>query len=161
MKVRRGPLLRISARLVLAWLLGTGTGAGAEELGRLFSTPEERDRLDLVRTSGEPAARSDSGSRAAPAQTTSRLSVNGLVMRERGPDAVWINGERVSRGERTREGIRGQGEEGARVRVILPQDAGVVRLKAGQQIDLAHDAGLGAAPAAGGPPGARIDAPEP
>lgn len=160
MRVPRGLLLRILSCLVVAWPLGPE--AGAQDLGRLFSTPAERDRLDLVRASGEQAGRSDSD---PGTQSTSRLSVNGLVMRERGPDSVWINGERVSRGERTREGIRGQGEAGARVRVILPRDAGILWLKAGQKIDFApgaaHGADPAAAPATGEPPGARTGASEP
>ena len=77
------------------------------------------------------------------------------MTRERGPDSVWINGERVSRNERTSEGIRVQGEAGARVRLILPRAAGSIRLKAGQKVDLvtgsirdAYESDPGASPSA-------------
>ena len=90
---------------------------------------------------GKRTAR-DIGKRAAgePAEVEFRLTVNGLVARETGPDSVWINGERVSRDERTSEGFRVQREAGARVHIILPRDEGSIRLKAGQKMDLATGA---------------------
>ena len=138
MRARRRPFVRIACSLVVAGLLGPS--GSAQELGRLFSTAQERGRLDALRTSGKHRAPPDSETGQEVTPAASRLTVNGLVMRERGPDSVWINGERVSRGEKTREGIRVHGEAGARVRVILPHDAGTVRLKAGQKIDLATGA---------------------
>ena len=130
MRGRRSPLSRAGWPLVAACLFASDLAVvGAQDLGRLFSTPQERDRLDALRRSGEPAS--------PEAPVSSRLTVNGLVMRELGPDSVWINGERVSRSGRTREGIRVRGEAGARVRVTLPRGAGTVRLKAGQKVDLA------------------------
>ena len=140
------------------------SGASAEGLGRLFSTPQERDRLDTLRRTGEQRALSGSETRVDSPLLTSRLTVNGLVMRERGPDSVWINGERVSRGRSTREGIRAQGKAGARVHVILPHDAGSVLLKAGQKVDLttgsirdAYEPDLDALPASRPLPGTRTD----
>ena len=130
----RRPLLRSGWPLVAAILLGSD--AGAQTLGRLFSTPGERKVLDALRKDHEQRAPPDSELRTEPARVTSRLTVNGLVIRERGPDSIWINGERVSRGERTREGFQVQGESGARVRLILPSNAGYIRLKAGQKVDL-------------------------
>ena len=127
-------LLRNGWPLVAAVLLSSD--AGAQTLGRLFSTAEERKVLDTLRAGNEHRAPPDSG-HGEPARVTSRLTVNGLVRRERGPDSVWINGERVSRNERTSEGIRVQREAGARVRLILPRNAGSIRLKAGQKVDLA------------------------
>jgi len=132
-KGRRLMLLRKGWSLVAAILLGSD--AGAQTLGRLFSTAEERKVLDTLRAGSEHRAPPESG-QSEPARVTSRLTVNGLVTRERGPDSVWINGERVSRNERTSEGIRVQREAGARVRLILPRDAGSIRLKAGQKVDL-------------------------
>ena len=131
----RRALLRSGWSLVAAIVLGSDSGA--QTLGRLFSTPEERRVLDTLRKDNEHRAPPESELGTEPVRVTSRLTVNGLVMRERGPDSIWINGERVSRGERTREGIQVQGESGARVRVILPDDAGTLRLKAGQIVDLA------------------------
>ena len=158
MKRRRSAFARVGPSpfrsawpVLLACLLGPGAGA-EDGLGRLFSTPQQRAQLDALRRRGEAPAPRGAESDEGPAQTTLRLTVNGVVERERGPGVVWINGERVSRGERTRQGIRGQGEEGGRVRLILPRDAGIVRLKAGQRIDLMTGAerkagGEGLAPA--------------
>ena len=128
MRARRGLFAGVGWPLVAALLLISA--ASAQGFGRLFSTPEERRDLDTLRRKGEP---SPPETRVSP----SHLTVNGLVIRDRGPDSVWINGERVSRSGRTREGIRVQGKaKGARVHVILPHDAGSVLLKAGQNVDL-------------------------
>ena len=144
--------LRNAWPLVAAVLLSSD--AGAQALGRLFSTAEERKVLDELRAGNEHRAPPDPG-QSEPARVTSRLTVNGLVTRDRGPDSVWINGERVSRNERTSEGIRVQGEAGARVRLILPRAAGSIRLKAGQKVDLvtgsirdAYEVGPDASPSA-------------
>ena len=152
MRVRHERLVRSGWSLVVAILIGSG--AGAQTLGRLFSTPEERELLDALRAGREHHAPPESG-QSEPAGVTSRLTVNGLVTRARGPDSVWINGERMSRDERTGEGIQVQGEAGARVRLILPRDAGSIRLKAGQKVDLAtgsirdaYEADPGASPSA-------------
>lgn len=136
LKARYERLVR-SGWLIVAAVLLVSDAAGAQGLGRLFSTPEERGLLDVLRARNEVRAPSGPEQREEPARVPSRLMVNGLVTRERGPDSVWINGERVSRDEMTSEGIRVQGEAGARVRLILPRDAGSVRLKAGQKVDLA------------------------
>jgi hypothetical protein len=69
------------------------TLASAAELGTLFNTPEERDRLDRLRR-GEPpvAAASHEGSRTP--------QVTGFVRRSDGRDTLWIDGVPVSVGQR-------------------------------------------------------------
>lgn len=59
--------------------------ASAAELGTLFSTPEERDRLDRLRR-GEPAPS------AASHPGSSTPQVTGFVKRSDGRDTVWIDG---------------------------------------------------------------------
>ncbi len=135
---RRSPALRRKRRFrggLLVAVILFASDAGAQALGRLFSTPAERGVLDALRRESAHAAPAET--EKEPARITPLLTVNGLVGRERGPDSVWINGERVSRGESTSEGFRVRREEGARVRVILPRDEGSIRLKAGQNVDLA------------------------
>ena len=116
-------------------LLGVTVDAGA--LGRLFSTPEERAQLDAMRRFAEDARPVAVETRAPPGPDSAHLRVDGVVMRERGPGAVWVNGERVKRGDRTREGVEVLFDPGGRVRVVLPHGSGAIRLKAGQRVDLA------------------------
>ena len=120
----------------LAAVVLVGLDAGAQTLGRLFSTPQERALLDELREDNKARAPLGSEVHTGQARATSRLTVNGLVTRERGPDFVWINGERVSRNETTSGGIRVQRDTGARVRLILPGDLRAIHLKAGQKMDL-------------------------
>src|SRR5215212_2293333 len=73
--------------VVLAPLLSAGP-AKAQELGRLFFTPEQRFSLDArrrARVPDKPAAA------AAIASPTTRL--DGYVKRSQGPSTVWVNGE--------------------------------------------------------------------
>jgi hypothetical protein len=52
----------------------------ADDLGRLFFTPQERRQLDQLRLA--PAAE----------QTASRVTVNGVVQSSTGRSVVWVNG---------------------------------------------------------------------
>ena len=72
-----------------ALLLGTA-GAQAQELGRLFFTPEQRAALDArrkARVPDKPAAAS------AVEQPVTR--VDGAVRRSGGRSTVWVNGEAI------------------------------------------------------------------
>jgi hypothetical protein len=64
--------------------------AGAEEIGKLFNTPEERARLDRLRR-GEPAAAMSA--EGAPARH--KPAVTGYVQRSDGRNTVWIDGRPV------------------------------------------------------------------
>lgn len=111
------------------FLLGIflGGNAFAQELGRLFFTPEQRSALDArrkARVPDKPAAA------AVVASPTTRL--DGYVRRSRGPSTVWVNGESVD----ARPGAEGQvavpvGEGGARVGMkpgeVLDRGTGEVR----------------------------------
>lgn len=67
--------------------------ASAAELGTLFNTPEERDRLDRLRR-GEPAV-------AAGTPDSPRTpQVTGFVKRSDGRNTVWIDGVPVAVGRR-------------------------------------------------------------
>jgi len=67
--------------------------ASAAELGTLFSTPEERDRLDRLRR-GEPAPS------AASHPGSSTPQVTGFVKRSDGRDTVWVDGVPIAVGRR-------------------------------------------------------------
>ncbi|APV49722.1 hypothetical protein BWI17_08525 [Betaproteobacteria bacterium GR16-43] len=76
-----------ASRLLPLLLLAAWLPANAAELGRLFHTPEEREKLDRMRR-GEterPAV-------AAPETRTLEPEVTGFVKRSDGRNTVWIDG---------------------------------------------------------------------
>lgn len=74
-------------RLLACLLLAAAAGAGAAELGTLFSTAEERERLDRLRR-GETADRA-----RAPAAAR---EITGYVKRSDGRITVWVDGVAVT-----------------------------------------------------------------
>ena len=77
---------------ILAGLLGAAaaTGAAAQELGRLFFTPDQRAALDARRKARVP------DKPAATPQVESPVTrVNGVVQRSGGKSTVWVNGEAI------------------------------------------------------------------
>jgi len=121
--------------LVLAGL-GAASAVQAQELGRLFTTPETRARLDQLRARhdySKPVTR-----QAEETQPVPTLTVNGLVLRSDGRRTTWINGSAILEGEPTREGV--QVEIGRKledgVRLMLPQGFRTVRLKPGEKLML-------------------------
>lgn len=81
-------MMRRALCLALAAALLAGSGAcGAQELGRLFFTPEQRAALDARRRARVP----DKPAAAAVASPTMRL--DGYVKRSSGRSTVWVNRE--------------------------------------------------------------------
>jgi hypothetical protein len=73
--------------LVLAGLSGIAQPCSAQDVGRLFFTPEQRQALDARRRARLPDRPN------APATTSSTTRLNGYVSRENGKSTVWVNGE--------------------------------------------------------------------
>jgi hypothetical protein len=105
------------------------TPAPAQEIGRLFFTPEQRAALDAQRRARVP----DTPAVAAVISPTTR--VDGFVRRSGGPSTVWINGEPL--GEHGREAPRIVSGATGDPRVSIPVgDRGVrFSLKPGQELD--------------------------
>jgi hypothetical protein len=83
---------RASLAALLACLLAAAD-AGAQELGRLFFTPEQRAALDARRKARVP------DKPAATPQAESPITrINGAVQRGGGRSTVWVNGEAVPEG---------------------------------------------------------------
>jgi len=76
----------------LVALLGSA-GARAQELGRLFFTPEQRAALDARRKARVPDKPA-----AAPQAESPITRVNGAVQRSGGRSTVWVNGEAIPEG---------------------------------------------------------------
>jgi len=117
-------------RLALAAALLAGAGTcGAQELGRLFFTPEQRQALDARRKARVPDKPA-----AVVASPTTR--VDGYVKRSSGPDTVWVNGEPLP--EQTPEAPRIDAPRGeSRVSITIGESGNRVRLKPGQTLDRA------------------------
>lgn len=75
--------------MVLIFLLAAPS-AGAQELGRLFFTPDQRSALDARRKARVP----DKPAANVVAAPVTR--VDGYVKRSGGPPTVWINGEALT-----------------------------------------------------------------
>jgi hypothetical protein len=102
----------------------------AQELGRLFFTPEQRDALDARRK-----ARLPDKPAALPPSPTSRI--DGAVKRSSGKSTVWLDGVAVPDGVQP-EGLRiRRGRDASRVTVILGEDSRRVELRVGETLDRA------------------------
>jgi len=90
----------------------------AEDLGRLFFTPEQRAAFDARRKSRTP-------DRPAPV-VASTVRLDGYVKRSGGRNTVWVNGESVDSPARLPEGTE------TRVTVRADEQGQAVRLKPGE-----------------------------
>lgn len=84
-----------------AWTLAAGIllaasagAAAAQELGRLFFTPEQRAELDARRKARVPDKPA-----AATVIESPRTRLDGFVKRSDGESTVWLNGEPVPAGK--------------------------------------------------------------
>lgn len=102
--------------VLCAFGLTASTLAGAEELGRLFFTPEQRAQLnyDYAQDSG-----SGNNNRA--------LMLNGIVQQHGGKRTVWINGVPQPAGSSNDRTPESQS-------VRVPGKTGSVKLKVGQRV---------------------------
>jgi hypothetical protein len=112
--------------------LASSTGVGAQELGRLFFTPEQRAALDARRKARVP----DKPAAATP-QSEPITRVQGAVQRGGGRSTVWVNGEAIPEGSpggaQPAPGAKDPG------RVTLPAGEGAQRhdLRVGESLDRA------------------------
>ena len=121
----------MNARWLCLLLVWTGSACAAADLpGRLFFTPQERQKLErgeLLNPPAEgvapPLAASAPVARPAPAG----YRVDGVVRRSSGRDTVWLNGQPLPPGQGNAAGV-----------VVEPAPASpkvVVRLPNGRRIE--------------------------
>jgi hypothetical protein len=122
--------MRTAATIALLAMLLAAGGVRAQELGRLFFTPEQRAALDARRKARVP------DKPAATPQADSPITrVNGAVQRSGGKSTVWVNGEALPEGAQAGSAQiaphTGQG------RVSLPAGEGPQRydLRVGESLD--------------------------
>lgn len=109
-------LLNICWLSLLLASLGLSGAANAEELGRLFFTPEQRARMDYAYAQN-----------IKPGDNARTLILNGIVQMHGGKRTAWINGvpQAVGRSdEKTPESVA----------VPLPGQNKTVQLKVGQRL---------------------------
>jgi hypothetical protein len=117
---------------VIAALLALLPGIGsAQEMGRLFLTPEQRETLDARRRAKVPDKPG-----AAPAAPVTRI--DGYVQRSGGKSTIWVNGEAQAEGA-AQTNARIQPSSGGETSVTVPvgEDARSARARAGQTVDSA------------------------
>jgi len=97
--MRRGAPIAVGTALLAVGtaLLALGAAlpgtAGAQELGRLFLTPEQRAQLEARRKARVPDTPA-----AAPVLESPLTRLDGSVRRPGGRSTVWVNGETIPEG---------------------------------------------------------------
>lgn len=111
-------------------MAGTG-GVQAQELGRLFFTPEQRAALDARRKARVP------DKPAAVAVTESPVTrVNGAVQRDGGRSTVWVNGEMIQENAQADSArVTPRSPNPSRVSIPLGENAPPRDLRVGESLD--------------------------
>lgn len=123
--------MRRAAFVLLAFGLLAPAPAGAQQLGRLFFTPEQREALDARRKARLP----DKPAAVAAASPTTRL--DGYVKRSQGKSTIWLDGYAIPDGVRA-EGLRvNRGSDPSRVTIGVGDGERRVPVRVGQTLDRA------------------------
>lgn len=118
------PAMRSTLKIgLIAIGLTASLFSGAEELGRLFYTPEQRAQLDYSYAQGADST----------TNTSSMLMLNGIVQKQGGKRTVWINGVPQQGGASNDKTPESQS-------VQIPGEARTVKLKVGQRVLLGPSA---------------------
>ena len=120
-------MMRGAASLLLLCALCASGACRADELGRLFFTPEQRAALDARRKARVP----DKPAAAVVASPTMRL--DGYVKRSGGPSTVWVNREALDEG--SPEAPRIAPGRDAGVSLGVGESRARVHLKPGETLD--------------------------
>ncbi|MFZ4536567.1 hypothetical protein [Propionivibrio sp.] len=117
-------MAHLTLLLTIFFLLGHTACAGAEPLGRLFFSPDERTLIDQER-------QKSSGSTVS---ATGHVTLDGLVRRGSGKTTAWING--LPQNE-TSQGVTVQGPAVKPSTLLMLPSGKQIRLKPGQSFDTA------------------------
>lgn len=140
-----GVLLLVPSLAGLLLLIKIGVVQG-QDLGRLFLTPEQRQRLEALRHR-PPPSEPRPAPQAAPVVVEPEIpdpsiTVSGIVTRSGGKSTAWVNGMNTYEGDLSSQNIRVDPRAiySDSVPVQLPNQRGTVRLKPGQSYDPAAKA---------------------
>jgi hypothetical protein len=118
------------SRLLITLLLGMAPAlAAAQELGRLFFTPQQRHALDERRRARLP----DKPAAAVVAAPVTR--VDGYVQRSGGPPTVWINGDPLSESAPEAPRIDTTRTPSGSVSITIGESGARTRLRPGEALD--------------------------
>jgi hypothetical protein len=119
--------------LITFSFLACAAAATADPYGTLFTTPEQRARLDAARNGGAIAAAAPEQGQGATAKREA-LKLNGTLVSSFGNKEVWVNGEpRLQGADLT--GPRVQVLNRDRVRLQTSPGAAMHDMKPGQVLD--------------------------
>lgn len=122
--------MRLAFAVLLALGLLAPASAGAQDLGRLFFTPEQRAALDARRKQRLP-------DKPAPVAVSPTTRLDGYVKRSHGKSTIWLDGNALPDGVRA-DGIRVfRGSDPTRVRIGVGDDGRQVSVRVGQTVDRA------------------------
>lgn len=124
-KLRPLPIIQ---QLLLAVLLAS-LSLHSSAFGTLLTTPGQRLLLDNKRQNNELKSLPVQGVKAVVHSES--ISLEGLVMRQKGPVTIWLNGRLL---DRDATGLSLQNHTEGAMAVTLPSKQGRVLLKPGQQI---------------------------
>lgn len=120
--------MKRACTFVLATALLAAGAASAQELGRLFFTPEQRAALDARRKARLP----DKPTVQRESPTT---RVDGYVARSSGRSTVWVDGEPLADGAQP-EGLRVQrAREPGKVNVTFGEQSRRIEMRVGETLD--------------------------
>ena len=120
--------LPIFQQLLLVVLLAT-LSLHSSAFGTLLTSPGQRALLDNERQNNELRSLPASGEKTVV--HSENISLEGLVMRQKGPVTIWLNGQLL---DRDAIGLPPQSHAEGAMAVTLPSKQGRVLLKPGQQI---------------------------
>ncbi len=121
--------MRILSGIVGTAMLVPAFAAEAQELGRLFFTPERRAAMERQRTQNVEEARTLQG-------TT--MSLDGVVYRSSGKATVWINKQAQTENESSRTGVSAQiFRKTPGSAVLTPGEETPTQLKVGETVNRA------------------------
>ncbi|MBI1942484.1 MAG: hypothetical protein HYS35_02365 [Betaproteobacteria bacterium] len=105
--------------------------ASAQELGRLFFTPEQRAALDARRKARVPDKPA-----AVPQVEQPQTRVDGVVRRSAGRSTVWVNGQAIPEGAQPDSPqVRPQGSGPGRVSIPVGESQQRIDLRVGETLD--------------------------
>jgi len=121
-------MTRLIFLLTTAALLGLAAPVGAEPLGKLFFSPDERANLDQARN-GSASASAPAGQQPPVGQSSpiEQITLNGLVRRSSGKTTAWIN--RLPQNEN-------ENPQGVAVLKSAAKPSALLRLPSGKQVQL-------------------------
>ena len=117
-------------------LLAFATHVGAEPLGRLFTEPSERARLDQLRKLGgqAPAVQEQAPMQAPP--PPDQITLDGYVTRSSGKSTTWVNKVAHNEHDQTSDLIVRQRPNQPPTVYVQTDGGKAVRVKTGETVDV-------------------------